>query len=152
MFTITLYITMDEVNRVTKRLSNGIQLTGSLRNETEIIRPTVLIESPLNVGYNYCYIESFGRYYYITDKKSVRNGIIELYLEVDPLMSFSSKIKNTPAIIDKQASLSNANMYIDDGDWIIQNNEWIQILDFPSGFNNEGEFILIAAGGGANSL
>ena len=143
---------MDAVEKVDKKLSIGYGIEGTLRNETEVVHPVVLIEGEYLADYNYAHIEEFNRYYFIRDMKSVRNNIIQLSLEVDVLMSYSEQLRNNPAIIDKQQSLSNANMYIDDGDWIIQNNEAIQILDFEGGFNNEGEFILIAAGGGVNSL
>lgn len=147
MFDIVLYNTIDENKKVDKRLQDGFQLTGTLRNETDIINPIVLIELNNLAGYNYCYIEVWKRYYYIKEVVSIRTGIVELHLEVDPLMSFRDQIRKIPAIIDKQASLSQANMYIDDGDWVVQNNDFIQIRNFESGFNDEGEFILIAAGG-----
>ena len=152
MFNIILYNTIDETNKVTKKLMDALKIVGALRNETDVVHPIVLVEGDFIADFNYCYIEEFHRYYYVRDMKSIRNKLIELNLEVDVLMSYDKQIRNTPAIIDKQSSLSEANMYIDDGDWVVQNNEWIQILDFPNGFNNEGEFILIAAGGGVNSL
>ena len=73
---------------------------------------------------------------------------MRLSLEVDVLMSFKEQIKQESAVIDKQSRVLDANMYIDDGDWVVQNNEFIQIKNFDNGFNNEGEFILIVAGGG----
>ena len=147
-FDIILYNVLDENNKVDKKLEDGLQLTGVLRNETEIVHPVILIESSGLAKYNYCQIQAWNRYYYIRDMRSIRNDLIELHLEVDVLMSFRADIRKVPAIIDKQASLSNANMYIDDGDWVVQNDEFIQIRELPSGFNDEGEFILIAAGGG----
>lgn len=147
MFNIVLYKTNNEVNRVNKTLYDGLQITGALRNETEVLHPVVLIEGNYE-GFNYCHIPIWERYYFIRDHRSVRNNLTELNLEVDVLMSFKDEIKREQAIIDKQSSIANANMYIDDGDWIVQNNEFIQFIDFQNGFNNEGEFILIAAGGG----
>lgn len=146
MFNIDLYIVSDENNKVNKTLNKGIQIQGALRNETDVVHPTILIEGSF-WSYNYCYIEEWGRYYFIRDKRSVRNNLIELNLEVDVLMSHREQLLKVAAIIDKQSRISSANMYLDDGDWIIQNNEFISVLDFPNGFNNEGEFILIAAGG-----
>jgi len=150
MFNIDLYIVSDENHKVNKTLNQGIQITGTLRNETDVVHPTILIEGSF-WKYNYCYIAEWGRYYYIRDKRSIRNNLIELNLEVDVLMSHREQLMKVNAIIDKQASISNANMYLDDGDWIVQNNEFINIINFSNGFNNEGEFILIAAGGGVSS-
>ena len=150
MFNIDLYIVSDENHKVNKTLNQGIQITGTLRNETDVVHPTILIEGSF-WKYNYCYIAEWCRYYYIRDKRSIRNNLIELNLEVDVLMSHREQLMKVNAIIDKQASISNANMYLDDGDWIVQNNEFINIINFSNGFNNEGEFILIAAGGGVSS-
>lgn len=147
MFDIILYNVLDQNNKVDKKLEDGLDITGNLRTESDVVHPSILIEHSLPMSHNYCYIPVWNRYYYIRDVRSVRNNIVELKLEVDVLMSFRSQIRNVPAIIDKQASLSNSNMYIDDGDWVVQNDEFIQIRELPSGFNNEGEFILIAAGG-----
>lgn len=146
MFDIDLYIVSDENNKVHKTLNQGVQISGALRNETDVVHPVILIEGSF-WKYNYCYIESWDRYYFIRDKRSIRNNLTELHLEVDVLMSHREQLVKLAAIIDKQSRISSANMYLDDGDWVIQNNEFISVLDFPNGFNNEGEFILIAAGG-----
>ena len=150
MFDIDLFIVSDENHRVNKKLNEKQTITGSLRNETDVVHPVILIEG-LFWKYNYCYIAAWDRYYYIRDKRSIRNNLVELNLEVDVLMSHREQLLKVNAIIDKQESISNANMYIDDGDWIVQNNEFINIINFSNGFNNEGEFILIAAGGGGVS-
>lgn len=147
-FEMVLYNVLDENNKVSKTLEGPFQITGTLRNESEVVHPTILIEYIGAFNFNYCHIPVWNRYYFIREVKSVRNYLWELSLEVDVLMSFADEIKKVPAIIDKQASISNANMYIDDGDWVVQNDEFIQIRELPSGFNDEGEFILIAAGGG----
>lgn len=149
-FDITLYKTNDENRKVTKTLYDGIQLTGNLREESNIIHPEILIEGDY-IGHNYCYIHDWGRYYYIRDINLVRTSLMRISLEVDVLMSFKEQIKLESAVIDKQSGILNANMYLDDGDWIVQNNEFIQIKNFSNGFNNEGEFILIVAGGGLNT-
>ena len=146
-FSITLYRTKSENNRVAKTLYDGVQLTGNLREESDVVHPEILIEGNY-IGYNYCYIPEWERYYYIRDIHLLRTNLMRLSLEVDVLMSFKEQIKQESAVIDKQSRVLDANMYIDDGDWVVQNNEFIQIKNFDNGFNNEGEFILIVAGGG----
>ena len=74
-FTISLFKTDSENNRVVKVLTDEKQLSGELRNQTSVLNPTIRIESTDNIsGYNYCYISEFGRYYYITDIVSVRTN------------------------------------------------------------------------------
>ena len=71
-FTISLFKTASENNRVVKVLTDEKQLSGELRNQTSVLNPTIRIESADNIsGYNYCYLSEFGLYYYITDIVSV---------------------------------------------------------------------------------
>ena len=62
-------------------------------------------------------------------------------------MSFRESILSIPCIIDKQQNLSHANKYKDDGSFVTLNKTYDSIYNFSSGFNDEGTFILICAGG-----
>ena len=119
-----------------------------LKDECNIITPSILIHGDISNDINYAYIEKWGRYYYVRDKKSLNNGIYEVNLTVDVLMSHKDKILNLQCIIDKQQDLTNINKYYNDGSFIVSSKEFIETINFPNGFNNNGEFILITAGGG----
>lgn len=119
-----------------------------LKDECNIITPSILIHGDISNDINYAYIEKWGRYYYVRDKKSLNNGIYEINLTVDVLMSFKQKILNLQCIIDKQQDLTNINKYYNDGSFIVSSKEFIETINFPNGFNDNGEFILITAGGG----
>ena len=59
-FTISLFKTAAENNRVVKDLTDEKQLSGELRNQTSVLSPKIRIESAYNIaGYNYCYIPRF---------------------------------------------------------------------------------------------
>ena len=119
-----------------------------LKDECNIITPSILIHGDISNDINYAYIEKWGRYYYVRDKKSLNNGIYEIFLKVDVLMSFKEKILNLQCIIDKQQDSTNINKYYDDGSFTVSSKEFIETINFPNGFNDNGEFILITAGGG----
>ena len=144
---INLYVNNSEPERVVKSLTAAGTLTGSLRNESDIVNPYVIIEGAyFPSSANYAYISDFGRYYYVTEVTSIRNGYIGVSLVSDPLMSFANDIKNLRAIIDRQASTEHANMYLPDDVIVHDSREFYAVKTFQNGFNDNGEFILITAG------
>lgn len=144
---IDLYINSSENNRVSKVLSNKFEMTGTLRGETNVVNPEILIEHANPTGYNYAYIPEFNRYYFINEFTAVRNGLWRVRLAVDVLETYKTQIKQMPAIIDKQQNKGNSNLYLNDGSYVIDSRSYNTILNFSGGFNNVGEFILITAGG-----
>lgn len=144
---IDLYINSSENNRVSKVLSDKFEMTGTLRGETNVVNPEILIEHANPTGYNYAYIPEFNRYYFINEFTSVRNGLWRVRLAVDVLETYKTQIKQMPAIIDKQQNKGNSNLYLNDGSYVIDSRSYNTILNFSGGFNNVGEFILITAGG-----
>lgn len=144
---ITLYYTTSEPNRLEKKLSSGNTLNGNLRNESNILNPNIVISFDGNItDYNYAYISQFERYYFISDIVSIRNNIWELRLKVDVLMSFASGIKHSTGVIEK-AVFEPGTPYINANGFVPLVKKKTDIISFPNGFNENGEFILITAGG-----
>lgn len=146
-FTISLFKTASENNRVVKVLTNEKQLSGELRNQTSVLSPKIRIESEENISsYNYCYIPEFGRYYYIVDITSVRTRVWEVSMRCDVLMSYKDEIQGLNVILDntQETGLSN---YLASPNWVnlVKTTTYIKV--FPSGLSEQGEFILITAGG-----
>lgn len=144
---IILYKNSSEPERFTKSLSGSLTLSGTVRGETNIINPEILIEgSPDDFpsDYNYAYIPEFERYYYINEVTAYRNNVTLLFMHVDVLMSFKDDILSNSAMVDKQALAGN--MYLNDGSWMHESREFYTIKSFQNGFNDDGEYILITAG------
>lgn len=141
--TIILYNNTSENNKVGKTLIGDQSLTGTLRDQTNIIDPEILIEYDPR-GYNYLYISEFNRYYFITKIDTVRNDLWKISCTVDVLESFETQIKALTAIIDKQKTVGN--QYKNDGSIVMENRQFNTIYNFASGFNDSGELILITAG------
>lgn len=146
---ITLYTNESEKNKLEKTITNSILLEGNLRDESSIINPVILISSnkeDIPYMYNYAYIPAFGRYYFITDIESVRTGIWRVSMHVDVLMSYKEQIKNLNVIINNSEE-TGANNYLSGNQWITNVKNTTNIVNFPNGLNDNGEFILITAGG-----
>lgn len=146
---IEFYYTTSPDNRMTKYLINKNKLVGTLRDVSNVVNPSILIEADVDdlAGYNYVYIPEFGRYYFISEMQSYRNNFTVVSLSVDVLYSFKNAILNNVAIIDKAQQSAYSNLYYDDGSFITESRDFYTIKTFEDGFNDSGEFILITAGG-----
>lgn len=144
--TITLYNNSSEPNKISKHLTPvSTALSGSLRNESEMVNPVVLIEGNISSlqNANYARIESFGRYYYITEMKSIRNNIVELHLHTDVLMSFN--ISAVSGVVIEAENVGSD--YLQGRQFVRLVKSKTDILPFSGGLLDSGEYILITAGG-----
>ena len=145
-FTISLFKTNSENNRVVKTLTDDKQLSGELRNQTSVLNPSIRIESADNISaYNYAYISEFGRYYYITDIVSVRTNCWVVSLRCDVLMSYKDEIKTITGVVVRQES--NPNKLLVDRLERIQSDKEIDILYYPDAFSKNLQYVLVTAGG-----
>ena len=140
---IVFYNNSSENNQINKALTNATTINGTLRNQTEYMNPTILVEFD-PTDYNYIYIEEFKRYYFITKIDTVRTGLWSISCSVDVLESFKSEILALEVIIDKQETVGN--QFKDDGSLVMENRKFNRIYNFTNGFNESGELILITAG------
>lgn len=144
---IKLYKTSSPRKKLVKDLTDEITLVGTLRAQSSVMSPAFTVQDTSVVGYNYCYIPDFGRWYYINGIDALRANLYELSLGIDVLMTYAAQIRNNYAIVDKVESLGAAYNYINDGSWVNTNRMKQSIINFATGFNETGEFILITAGG-----
>lgn len=145
---ITLYVTGSERHAVRKTLQSGLELTGSLRGESSVINPSFLIQVDNPSQYNYCYIPSFGRYYFISNITSVRTNIWRIDCSVDVLMSFQEQILNLDVIVsDLSIGENPASTYFSGEQWQSTVKTKTDVINFPSGLLDDGEYILITSGG-----
>lgn len=144
---VRLYKTTSPRKKLVKDLSDGITLTGNLRAQSSVMSPVLQIQDTQVIGYNYCYIPDFERWYYINNINALRSNLFELSLGIDVLMTYAEAIRNNTAIIDKVQAQETAYTYINDGSFVNTNRMTQSIINFSGGFNDNGEFILITAGG-----
>lgn len=143
---ISLFVNSSEKQSINKILSSGTVLLGSLRNETSIINPSVLIEHTNPSSFNYCYIPDFNRYYFITNITSVRTNLWRIDCSVDVLMSFRTQILALNVIVESDTSFDDERYFNGDA-WQTLVKTKTDVLMFPSGLLDNGEYILITSGG-----
>lgn len=143
--TIILQSNGSENNALDKDITDILELTGTLKAETSVIDPVILIEADLeDVAFcNYLTINEFGRSYFVNNITSVRNGLVQLEAHVDVLSTYADEIRANSAIIHRQENLWN--LYLNDGSFRVYQNQDVVTAPFPSGFSTQ-QFILAVAG------
>lgn len=143
---ISFYYNASENNKIGKVLQNETTLTGSLRHQSFILKPEILVEASTLEGFNYAYIPEFNRYYFITEIISYRTNLWIVRLDVDVLESFKTDILNLSCIINSTEGYMGDN-YLTSESWVNKVKAKTDILQFQNGLLNSGEYILITAGG-----
>ena len=145
---MSLYQITDDVNVLGKSLGSAVSThTITLKDGCSIDKPVITFSAQASAiaPLNYAYIDTFGRYYYIVDRKSLINGVVELTLESDPLQSFATEIKAVPATITRTENRLLADAYIMDNHYISKSYKQITTLDFPT-MLTDFSFILMTVG------
>ncbi|MBR5825198.1 MAG: hypothetical protein IKY67_13790 [Paludibacteraceae bacterium] len=142
---IVFYNNLSDYNTINKNITEVLTLTGTLKDGCSITNPVIRIENTGIVNANYCYIEEFGRFYFIDEQTILSNKVISISMSVDVLESFKTQILGLNVIIDNSTNI--VDKYIEDEIWKSKVKTSTTILNFDSGFNDSGEYILITAGG-----
>ena len=113
---ISLGVTTSEKRQLDKSVSTVWSGSGTLRNETNVVNPSILIEA--NVGTiascNYMTIPAFNRQYFITEIRTIRNGLCLVSGHCDVLSTYKSGIRSNNAIIARSATEGNWNLLLND--------------------------------------
>lgn len=144
-FSILLQRNTSELNKLDKTLTTITTLTGTLKTETSIIDPVIIVEGTLSdlKTCNYCTISEFGRSYFVNNIKSIRNNLIELTCHVDVVSTYKAQIRSQFAIVHKQEN--NWNLYLNDGSFKCYQNPIVLTKKFSNGFTTPS-FVMAVAG------
>ena len=120
-FEIKTYNYSGETSRVDKTdyLTPISTISGVLRGEASLLNFNVLIQSDTVPNFNYCYIDKFKRYYYVTEPVSVRQNLWEMTMQVDALMTYKDSLLKCEGYIDRNEYIQN-KMIIDNNRAIMQ--------------------------------
>lgn len=145
---VYFYFNQSDDRVINKRLleMDGNKFEGVPRDEISVMNPVIRFESDEILRYNYAYIPELQRYYSVVDRTAFREGVWDITLSVDVLMSFRRDILDLSVVVDKQSMGVNGDEYIDDGSLVTENVMFQTLYEFPGGFNDTGEYILITAG------
>lgn len=147
---ITFYKNNSEPNRIDKDLTTLFTLSGTLKDETSIVDPVVLIESTKPINANYAYIPEFARVYFIKDIVCVANNLWRVSMHCDVLSSFKNEIRSCNVIVSRQQY--EYNMYLPDNKYpIAQNTFTITTKIGPSFDTNNRNVLLLSSCGSASN-
>lgn len=135
---IILYTCSAENRQVNKTdyITEVARLTGNLRQKNvSVIDPVITIQySGEIINCNYAYIPEYKRYYFINEFSNIVNGIVDISLHVDVLMSFKDEFLENDGYVD--TSLNYGNFYINDTNTPVQQNtDLFVVKQFTSPFS-----------------
>ena len=102
---LQIYNNNSNTNVLNKNITLVNTLDFSLKTDNSILQPVLILKN-YSSG-NYCYIEQFKRYYYITDIKLLTGGLYQLQLDVDVLMTYKDVIMTNPISTSKIVKIPN---------------------------------------------
>ena len=145
--TVKLLHNSSPVEKIGKVLDAGMEFTCDLKADTSILKPTLVLQAASNLsGFNYVYIQDFGRYYFIDDIVSKNNVIWEVSGHVDVLETYKQGILGNTAVLKRQQN--KYNTYLNDERWPVYTYDDVITFKFTnSGFKKTLEYLLIVAGG-----
>lgn len=143
-FDIVLMNNTEELNKITKNPTVVRTLSGTLKDETDIVDPKILIEYDGTLtDCNYMYIQALSRYYFITKIESVRTKLWRIYAHCDVLKTYSEGILGTEAVVARNEH--RYNLYLNDPMFKVYTQPRLQIANFPNKFTGES-YVLVMNG------
>ena len=125
---------------------DGTDFEVNLKGTTSLLRPVFLLSAD-SFNYNYCNFN--GRYYWINDIRSIRNGVWSVECSVDVLASWKNEILNSKGFVKYSSSDTNQN--IKDGRNVVTSNveRTASYLNMQM-FDINGSYILATLSGPAS--
>lgn len=112
---IILCKTKSPNNAINKVLKNKTIKSIKWKDDFSIINTVVTLNGTISMyDFNYCYIPSINRYYFINNIIQFPNKIYKLYLECDVLESFKYDILQSQCFISQQSKI---NPFYDDNSY-----------------------------------
>lgn len=141
-FALTLYKNSAENNRIDKTdyLTSVGEITGYLRNETNIINPSIVIEYTGVIDFNYVYISTFNRYYFVTNITSVRTNLWRIDMSCDTLMTYKDTILNYECYVSRNENDYNPD--IEDNYLPLEYEKVIEVTNLYDDTYNFGKIFL----------
>ncbi len=136
---LNIYLTKSEKTALSKVLTDKIELTGTLRDPSDILNPSIEIQASAQTiaARNYFDIPAFGRKYFITEITSDSYGLVTIHGHVDVLSTYETEIRTKNAgIVGRSAS--RYNLFFDDN--TIKTDVKTKILT-KNDFKNGGYFV-----------
>lgn len=152
MINMEMYINNSPAEKIGKDLQTGRSFTCLLKDGCSVLKPILILQDVNDDIYtfNYMYISTFGRYYFVDDIVSLNNNRWEIHAHVDVLETYKEDILSNKAVIRRQQK--KYNLYLDDPDFHTYNYERIQTLKFPANsFLKNLIYVIVTNGAGTTN-
>lgn len=135
----------DKPNEVNKTLQENEEYTGVLNSTVNILEPVIRFRSNNVVTFNYVYIESLQRYYFVSEIRQ-DGDICTVRLRVDVLFTYKDIILNSTATLTKS---ENGNKYLSNRSNVVDVRPNVRKLDFPNKelLNETGSIVMVTIKG-----
>lgn len=145
MVKIKTYIYNGKPNEVNKTLQENEEYTGVLNATFNVLTPVVRFRTRTPVTFNYVYIESLNRYYFVSEKQQ-DGDICTVRLRVDVLFTYKDIILNSSATLVKGG---NANKFVSNRNNVYDVRPKTKKINFPNtGLLNEtGTIVMVTLKG-----
>lgn len=145
MIKIKTFIYDGKPNEVNKTLQANEEYTGVLNATFNVLTPVVRFRARTPVTFNYVYIESLNRYYFVSELTQ-DGDLCTVRLRVDVLQTYKEKILASSATLTKG---ENVNKYLSNRSNVVDVRPNIRKLDFPNKelINETGSIIMVTIKG-----
>ncbi len=151
---ITLYQYSGKNNVVNKTLSNGVNVDGTLKDASNVLRPIVKFRTKTDLqniaSYNYVYIAALNRYYFVNSVDILATDTFLLSLSVDVLKTYENEIAAASGTI---LNRENGNKFISNRANIHDLRPTFEKIDFSvnAPFDADGTLIMVTLKGNTNN-
>lgn len=128
MVKIKTFIFNGKPNEVNKTLQENEEYTGVLNATFNVLTPVVRFRTRTPVTFNYVYIESLNRYYFVSEKQQ-DGDICTVRLRVDVLFTYKDIILNSSATLVKGG---NANKFVSNRNNVYDVRPKTKKINFPN--------------------
>ena len=151
---VELYKNLSDNRYVTKNIVLMDTVLAVWYENTSIVTPTIRFTFPSELyDVNYAKIPAFGRYYYITDVRTLQGHGVEMDLRCDVLMTYKGIILNSTQFISRNEGIGKPS-FIADSNYPLRINKDMAVIKFEGGnfnLNNATtsglNFVLNVSGG-----
>ena len=139
---MTLYHTDDQANVINKNLLKLRTVNIILREMVDEKNPVLLVHDSTIATANYCYLESFKRYYFIDTIHRFNAHLLQVRLTSDLLMTYKDKIVGQNLLITAKSKPSYYSTSLP-----IQETTTKRIVKSDTTLSNDTSIILTTIGG-----
>lgn len=146
MVSIKFYNYNGHYNSVPKTLGDAVTLDGLFRDDYNYTAPTITVTSSTPITYNYCYVPTFDKYYYIYRIEVINSTTYRLYLRLDVLQTYRIAILNSKGTVTES---DNANKYASNRNVVYDVRPQFEKISFANSglFKEDGSIIMITIKG-----